>query len=99
MLLREMPVRELMVTDVLTFTPDITVADGMRLLVERDVDAGPVIDEDEKVVGLFSTGDVVGGPALPHDRELPRGERGVALARQGARRRSPRPSGSTSATS
>lgn len=66
MLLREMPVRELMVTDVLTFTPDITVADGMRLLVERDVDAGPVIDEDEKVVGLFSTGDVIVEEARLH---------------------------------
>lgn len=66
MLLREMPVRELMVTDVLTFTTDVTVQDGMRLLVERDVDAGPVIDEDEKVVGLFSTGDVIVEEARLH---------------------------------
>lgn len=66
MLLREMPVRDLMVGDVVTFTKDQTVQDAMRVLIEQDVDAGPVIDEHHKVIGMLSTGDVIVEEARLH---------------------------------
>lgn len=65
-MLRDKPVADLMVTDVTTFTADQNVQDAMRILVTEDVDAGPVIDENHKVIGLFSTGDVIVEEARLH---------------------------------
>jgi CBS domain-containing protein len=59
MLLRDMPVRDLMVTEVLTFTADDDVQDAMRALVMSDIDAAPVVDADGFVVGSLSTGDLI----------------------------------------
>ena len=65
-MLRELPVTDLMVTDVTTFTADQNVQDAMRILVTEDIDAGPVVDENDHVVGLFSTGDVIVEEARLH---------------------------------
>jgi CBS domain-containing protein len=59
MLLRDLPVRDVMVTDVVTFRPGDNVQDAMRTLVTRDVDGAPVLDEDGTVVGMLSTGDLI----------------------------------------
>lgn len=64
--LREMPVADLMVDDVVTFSPAENVRDAMRVLVEEDVDAGPVVDDDGVVIGMFSTGDVIVEEARLH---------------------------------
>ncbi|HEX7132691.1 MAG TPA: CBS domain-containing protein [Iamia sp.] len=53
-----MPVRDAMTTDVLTFGPDETVESAMRALVDRGIDAAPVVDGG-RVVGLLSTGDLI----------------------------------------
>jgi CBS domain-containing protein len=53
-----MPVRDAMTTDVLTFTPDDTVETAMRTLVDRGIDAAPVVEGD-RVIGLLSTGDLI----------------------------------------
>lgn len=55
---RNLPVRQVMTTDVLSFTPDLDITEAMRMLVERDVDAGPVLD-DGAVVGMLSTTDLI----------------------------------------
>jgi CBS domain-containing protein len=55
---RSMPVRDAMTTDVLTFAPEDTVETAMRTLVDRGIDAAPVVDGDQ-VVGLLSTGDLI----------------------------------------
>lgn len=55
---RSLPVRDLMTTDVLTFAPTDDVTPAMQELVDRGVDAAPVI-EAGKVVGLLSTGDLI----------------------------------------
>lgn len=59
MLLRDMPVRDLMVTDVLAFGPGDNVQDAMRALVLRDIDAAPVVGDDGRVVGMLSTADLI----------------------------------------
>lgn len=56
---RNRPVRDVMTTDVVTFTPDEAVEQAMTRLVERQIDAGPVVDADGGVVGLLSTGDLI----------------------------------------
>lgn len=56
---RSMLVREVMSTEVVTFRPDDSVQDAYRVLVEREVDGGPVVDDTGAVVGMLSTGDLL----------------------------------------
>ena len=56
---RNSTVADVMTTDVLTFAPDDNVQDAITRLIERDVDAAPVVDEDGEVVGMLSTGDII----------------------------------------
>ena len=65
-MLRELPVSDLMTTDVLTFDPDLNVRDAMRLLVDRGVGGAPVLDQNGKVVGVVSTADFIVEEARLH---------------------------------
>jgi CBS domain-containing protein len=65
-MLRELPVRDVMTTDVLTFQPDENVQEAMQQLVARGVDAGPVVDDSGAVVGMLSTGDLIVEEARVH---------------------------------
>lgn len=56
---REVPARDVMTTDVVSFTPDEPITVAMQRLVDRGVDAGPVLDTGGKVVGMLSTGDLI----------------------------------------
>ena len=65
-MLRDLPVRDVMTTDVVAFTPDQNVQEAMQQLVARDIDAGPVVDADGNVVGMLSTGDLIVEEARVH---------------------------------
>lgn len=65
-MLSEVPVTDIMTRDVVTFIGDETVEVAMRRLMERGVDAGPVLDGDGRVVGILSTGDLVVEEARLH---------------------------------
>ena len=54
-----MPVRLVMTTDVLTFRPDDDVTDAMGQLVDRGIDAAPVVDDEGGVVGMLSASDLI----------------------------------------
>ena len=56
---RQMLVREVMTSDVVTFGPDETVEVATRRLVERDVDGAPVVDADGQVIGMLSSDDLL----------------------------------------
>ncbi len=56
---RSIPVREVMTTDVVTFSPDQPVQEALKRLVERDVDGGPVVDGNGRVVGMLSASDLL----------------------------------------
>jgi CBS domain-containing protein len=56
---REMLVREVMTTDVVTFAPDETVEVATRRLLERDVDGAPVVDVDGRVIGMLGSDDLL----------------------------------------
>lgn len=56
---RNSPVREIMTTDVLTFGPDDEVEAAMHKLLERNIDAAPVVDDQGAVVGMLSNGDLI----------------------------------------
>lgn len=65
-MLSEVPVTEIMTRDVVSFSTDETVEVAMRRLVDAGVDAGPVVDADDRVVGILSTGDLVVEEARLH---------------------------------
>lgn len=56
---RDTAVRDVMTTDVLSFGPDDDVIEAMQRLVDRGVDAGPVVDAGGAVVGMLSTSDLI----------------------------------------
>ena len=56
---REMLVREVMTTDVVTFAPDETVEVATRRLLERDVDGAPVVEVDGRVIGMLGSDDLL----------------------------------------
>lgn len=58
-MLRDQPVHELMSTDVLSFSPEDNVRQAMRALLVRGFDAGPVLDDEGRVLGVLSTGDLI----------------------------------------
>lgn len=65
-MLRDRPVRELMATEVVSFTPEENVRDAMRELLRRGFDAGPVVDADRRVVGVLSSGDLIVQESILH---------------------------------
>ncbi|HZB70843.1 MAG TPA: CBS domain-containing protein [Acidimicrobiales bacterium] len=56
---RTTPVRDVMTTDVLTFRPEDPIQEASQRLVERDVDGAPVVDDQGRVVGMFTTDDLL----------------------------------------
>jgi len=56
---RDVPARDVMTTEVVTFTADEPITEAMTRLVDNGVDAGPVVDAEGKVVGMLSTGDLI----------------------------------------
>lgn len=54
-----MKAKDIMTRRVITVTPDSSVGDIATLLLERNISAVPVIDEDKRVVGIVSEGDLV----------------------------------------
>jgi len=54
-----MRAKDVMVRDVVTASPDMGVADAVELLAEHDVSALPVVDDDDRVVGVVSEADLI----------------------------------------
>jgi CBS domain-containing protein len=53
------PVRDVMTTEVVTFRPDDPIGDAMRRLVERGIDGAPVVDSSGSVVGMLTSDDLI----------------------------------------
>ena len=56
---RDTLVREVMTTDVLTFSPGEGVQEAYDRLTARGVDGGPVVDDNGAVVGMLSSDDLL----------------------------------------
>jgi CBS domain-containing protein len=65
-MLRELPIRELMATDVITFAPDENVLDAMRTMLLADIDGAPVVAADGSIIGLLTTADLIVEEARVH---------------------------------
>ena len=58
--------RSVMTTDVVTVTPDLTLAEAADVLAERGIGAAPVVDDSGQVVGLLRDEDLLSGEARLH---------------------------------
>ena len=58
--------RSVMTTDVVTVTPDLTLAEAADVLAERGIGAAPVVDEAGMVVGLLRDEDLLSTEARLH---------------------------------
>src|SRR3954452_5544325 len=56
---RSSPVTEIMSTGPTTVDPDVSVEDAMRILVDNDIEAAPVVDADGTLLGVLSNGDLI----------------------------------------
>jgi CBS domain-containing protein len=63
---RDVPARDVMTTEVVSFAVHEPITEAMRRLVDKGIDAGPVLDDAGKVVGMLSTGDLMVQEAQLH---------------------------------
>ena len=55
---RGMPVREVFSTEVITVTPDQDLSDALQVMATNQVRRLPVVDDDNRLVGVVSQADV-----------------------------------------
>jgi CBS domain-containing protein len=55
---RGMPVREIWTRDVITVTPDAKLSDAMKLMASHQVRRLPVVDDENRLVGVVAQADV-----------------------------------------
>jgi CBS domain-containing protein len=58
-----------MVRDVVTVHPETDVADAVKLLVERDISALPVVDQGGNLVGIISEADLLHRPEIGTEKQ------------------------------
>lgn len=63
-----MKARDVMTKSVVTVRPETTVREIARRLIERNVSAVPVVDVEERVVGIVSEGDLMRRPESETER-------------------------------
>jgi CBS domain-containing protein len=54
--------KEIMTTNVITISPDLTVSGIAALLLKKRISAVPVVDSDHRIVGMVSEGDLLHRP-------------------------------------
>ena len=82
---RQLPpdtVEDVMTRDVASAHPETPLGEAVRMLVDRDYRALPVIDDDHKLVGVVTNGDLVTRGGLSARLELLGTLEGIALERE-----------------
>jgi H+/Cl- antiporter ClcA len=87
----QVPVTSIASTNVVSVRPDVTLLDVLARLLDEDVDHLPVLDADDRLVGICTRTDILRGRAghLAHDRTDP-GWRVLHARRLDPRRARPR---------
>lgn len=66
-----MKAADVMVRNVLTVKPDTSVAEVARLLVEHDISALPVVDDQGRMVGIISEADLLRREEIGTEKQRP----------------------------
>lgn len=61
-----MTVRALMTTDLVSVSPDTPLAEATRLLIRHRITGLPVVDADQRIVGVITELDLIRTAAEPH---------------------------------
>ena len=77
-------VRDVMTTNVVSFTREESVTDGMQRLIDANVSGGPVVDGENKVVGMLTDSDLIVQDAQLHAPDRDRDPRHGHLPAEGA---------------
>jgi CBS domain-containing protein len=67
-----MRAHQIMTKDVLTVAPDASILEAARLMLERHISGLPVLDKDEKLIGIVSEGDFIRRAEIGTQRRRPR---------------------------
>jgi CBS domain-containing protein len=62
---------DVMVRDVVTISPDADVAEAAKLLIEHDISALPVVDDDGSVIGMISEADLLRREEIGAEKQRP----------------------------
>jgi CBS domain-containing protein len=66
-----MKARDVMVSPVITLKPSATVREAAKLFLERRISAAPVVEDQSKVVGIVSEGDLLHRVEAGTERQRP----------------------------
>src|SRR5262249_18011214 len=66
-----MKAMDVMVRDVVTVKPETDVASAIKLLIEHDISALPVVDDGGRVVGMLSEADLVRRAEIGTEKQRP----------------------------
>ena len=66
-----MKAQDVMVRDVVTVKPETDVASAIKLLIEHDISALPVVDDDGTVIGMLSEADLVRRTEIGTEKHRP----------------------------
>lgn len=66
-----MKAMDVMVRDVVTVNPDTNVGDAVKLLIEHDISALPVVDDEGDVAGMISEADLVHREEIDTEKHRP----------------------------
>ncbi|MDM5336527.1 CBS domain-containing protein [Fictibacillus enclensis] len=64
-----MKVKEFMISNVITAKPDDTLQDVMSLIVHKKIGGMPIVDEEGKLLGMVSDGDILRA-IKPRERQI-----------------------------
>lgn len=65
-----MKIADVMTTDVLSVRPDTSLKDVARILSARGISGMPVVDDDERVIGVISEADILAKERRPREETL-----------------------------
>lgn len=54
-----MPVRKIMVKEVITFEPQMSLEDVFSIMYQNHISGGPVVDEDGHMIGIVTDADLI----------------------------------------
>lgn len=63
---RDLPVTDVMSSPAITLSPDTTVEEAIRVLVDAGIEGAPVVDAEGRLVGLLDNGDLILSEARLH---------------------------------
>jgi CBS domain-containing protein len=63
---RDLPVREIMTTDVVTLHAEDSLEDAVSALVERGISGAPVVDDEGRLAGMLDDSDLILSEAKVH---------------------------------